>query len=108
VRSPVRPAILWMRVVSRASARGIAGRIVVSRRASLDVPAPGGPSRSRVWSKRLHHLQLYRSCYRCRWSWPLIRSQRRTIGEGQTQDSSSSSALASWRSAVSKPSVNQP
>ena len=32
-----------MRVVSRASARVMAGRMVVSRRASLDVPAPWGP-----------------------------------------------------------------
>jgi hypothetical protein len=47
VRSPVRPATLWIRVVSMASARVIAGRRVVSRRASLDVPAPGGPSKSR-------------------------------------------------------------
>jgi hypothetical protein len=37
-RSPVRPATRWMRVGSRASTRRIAGRIVVSRRASLDVP----------------------------------------------------------------------
>ena len=43
VRSPVRPATRWRRVVSRASARGIAGRRVVSRRASIDVPASGGP-----------------------------------------------------------------
>jgi hypothetical protein len=31
-----------MRVVSMAAARGIAGNIAVRRRASLDVPAPGG------------------------------------------------------------------
>jgi hypothetical protein len=48
VRRPVRPATRWMRVVSIASARVIAGKIVVSRRASLDLPAPGGPSRSRL------------------------------------------------------------
>jgi hypothetical protein len=42
VRAPVRPTTRWMRVVSRASARVIAGRMVVSRRASLDVPAPRG------------------------------------------------------------------
>jgi hypothetical protein len=40
VRSPVRPATRWMRVVSTASARVIAGRMVVSRRASMDLPAP--------------------------------------------------------------------
>jgi hypothetical protein len=45
VRAPVRPATRWMRVVPRASARGVAGRMVVSRRASIDVPAPGGPIR---------------------------------------------------------------
>ena len=45
VRPPVRPATRWMRVVSRASARVMAGKIVVSRRASIDLPAPGGPSR---------------------------------------------------------------
>ncbi len=43
VRSPVRPATRCMRVVSMASARVIAGRMVVSRRASIDFPAPGGP-----------------------------------------------------------------
>jgi hypothetical protein len=37
----VRRATRWRHVVSRASARVIAGRIVVSRRASLDGPAPG-------------------------------------------------------------------
>jgi hypothetical protein len=35
----VRPATRWMRVVSMASARVMAGRLVVSRRASIDVPA---------------------------------------------------------------------
>jgi hypothetical protein len=56
VRSPVRPATRWIRVVSIASARVIAGRMVVSRRASIDVPAPGGPSKSRLWAERLHLL----------------------------------------------------
>jgi hypothetical protein len=41
VRSPVRPATRWMRVVSIASARVIVGRMVVSRRARMDSPAPG-------------------------------------------------------------------
>jgi hypothetical protein len=45
VRTPVRPATRWMRVVSMASARVMAGRMVVSRRASIDLPAPGGPRR---------------------------------------------------------------
>jgi hypothetical protein len=40
--SPVRPSMRWMHVVSMASARVMAGRIVVSRRASIDLPAPRG------------------------------------------------------------------
>jgi hypothetical protein len=43
--APLRPATRWRRVVSAASAGGMAGSGVVSRRASLDVPAPGGPRR---------------------------------------------------------------
>jgi hypothetical protein len=39
----------------------MAGIMVVSRRASLDVPAPGGPSRRRFGSQRLHDLQLHHS-----------------------------------------------
>jgi hypothetical protein len=38
-RSPVSPATLWMRVISMASARVIAGRMVVSRRAHIDLPS---------------------------------------------------------------------
>ena len=60
VRSPVRPATRWIRVVSMASARVIAGRMVVSRRASIDFPAPGGPSRRTFWAQRLHHVQRHR------------------------------------------------
>jgi hypothetical protein len=37
-----------MRVVSIASASVIAGRMAVSRRASIDLPAPGGPRRRRL------------------------------------------------------------
>jgi hypothetical protein len=59
VRSPVRLAKRWIRVVSMASASVIAGRSVVSRRASIDVPAPGGPRRRRLWAERLHDLQFY-------------------------------------------------
>src|SRR5262245_28758982 len=58
VRAPVRPATLWIRVVSMASARVIAGRMVVSRRASIDLPAPGGPSKRTLWAERLHNLYL--------------------------------------------------
>jgi hypothetical protein len=41
-QSPVRPAILWMRVVSRASAKVMAGRLVVRRRASSSGPLREG------------------------------------------------------------------
>lgn len=41
VRAPVRRATRWMGVVSSASARRMAGGTVVSRRSSLDFPAPG-------------------------------------------------------------------
>jgi hypothetical protein len=66
VRSPVRPATRWRLVVSMASARVIIGSMVVSRRASIDFPAPGGPSRSTFGSERLPHVQLHPSCYGCR------------------------------------------
>jgi hypothetical protein len=59
VRALVRPATLWMRVVSRASGRVMACRIVVRRCASLDVPAPGGPRIRTLWSQRLHCVPLY-------------------------------------------------
>ena len=39
-----------MRVVSTALARVIAGRMVVSRRASIDLPALGGPKISTLWT----------------------------------------------------------
>jgi hypothetical protein len=39
VQSPVRPAMQWRRVVSRAAVCVIARQVVVSRRASLDVAA---------------------------------------------------------------------
>jgi hypothetical protein len=66
VRSPVRPATRWMRVVSRASGRVMAGRMVVSRCASIDLPAPGGPKSRTLWSERLHDLQLYQNLSGCR------------------------------------------
>jgi hypothetical protein len=47
-----------MRVVSMASATVMSGRIVVSRRANIDLPAPGGPSINRLWPERLHYFQL--------------------------------------------------
>jgi hypothetical protein len=41
VRAPVRPATRWTLVVSMVSATLISGKVVVRRRASLDVLAPG-------------------------------------------------------------------
>jgi hypothetical protein len=41
VWAPVQPATRWMRVVSRASASVMAGRVVVNRRARLDDLASG-------------------------------------------------------------------
>jgi hypothetical protein len=62
VRAPVRPATLWIPVVSIASARRIAGRMVVSRRASIDFPTPGDPNEEDVWvrtpASRLASLSL--------------------------------------------------
>jgi hypothetical protein len=68
VRAPVGPATLWMRVVFMASARVMDGRMVVSRRASMDLPAPGGPSRSRLWAERLHSISLHPCLAGCRWT----------------------------------------
>jgi hypothetical protein len=56
VRSPVRPATLWMRVVSMASARVIAGRMVVSRCASMDVPVLGGARRKGLWAEHPYSI----------------------------------------------------
>jgi len=42
-RTPGRPATRRRCVVARASGRGIARRMVVRRRASIDFPAPAGP-----------------------------------------------------------------
>jgi transposase len=52
VRSPVRPATLWIRVVSIASARVIAGRMVVSRWAAEVLPAEIGRDMSRFPSAK--------------------------------------------------------
>src|SRR5919106_5416327 len=45
---PSRPATEWSRVTSRASSRVMAGRIVGRRRASMVLPAPGGPTIRRL------------------------------------------------------------
>jgi hypothetical protein len=47
-----------MRVVSMASGRVIAGRMVVSRRASIDVPVPGSPR-----SRTLGHNACISFCF---------------------------------------------
>jgi hypothetical protein len=62
---PVRPATLWMQVVSRDSARVISGRRVVSRRASIDFPTPGGLSSSTLVAERLYSLLFYESLWGC-------------------------------------------
>jgi hypothetical protein len=46
------------RVVSRASAKISAGKMEVSRRASIDSPAPRGPISRILWSERLHSLRV--------------------------------------------------
>ena len=46
---PRRPAIDWMRVTSIASSGVSGGRIDGRRRASIVLPVPGGPCRSRLW-----------------------------------------------------------
>jgi hypothetical protein len=53
VRPPVRLATRGMCVVSRASARVIACRMMVSNRASMDVPAPEGARRGTLCSHAL-------------------------------------------------------
>ena len=47
---PSTPATLWILVVSSASSRVIDGRMVGRRRASMVLPAPGGPMSSRLWA----------------------------------------------------------
>jgi hypothetical protein len=37
----------------------MAGRMGVSWRASIDFPAPRGPSSRTLWSERWHSFQLY-------------------------------------------------
>jgi hypothetical protein len=44
-------------MVSMASSRAIAGKRVVSRRASIAWPAPGGPRRRTLRAECLHHVQ---------------------------------------------------
>jgi hypothetical protein len=93
VRSPVRLATRCMRVVSRAAARRLAGRRMARRRASLDVPAPGGPTIRRLWSERLHQIQHHPSCCSCRLPAQLSPSRGGSHDDGQRYDSASSSVL---------------
>jgi hypothetical protein len=58
VSARVRTMTRWMRVVSMASARVIAGRIVVRRRASIDCSAPGEPGRRTLGAEPLLELQF--------------------------------------------------
>jgi hypothetical protein len=58
LHSAVRPATRWMRVVSRASARVMSGRMVVNRRASIHVPAPGAPKEALGSTHDGHHTPL--------------------------------------------------
>jgi hypothetical protein len=55
---PVRPATLWMRVMSFVglSCPGIAGRMVVGQRANIYLPAPRGPRSRRLWTQRPHSI----------------------------------------------------
>jgi hypothetical protein len=59
VGAPVRPATRGMRVVSRASGSVMAGRMVGGRRASIDLPAPRGPSSRTFGSQRLHRVRVH-------------------------------------------------
>jgi hypothetical protein len=53
VRPSVQPATMWVRVISKASARLIAGNMVVRRRARIDCPAPEwSPWRGMVTERR--------------------------------------------------------
>jgi hypothetical protein len=61
VRSPVRPATRWMRVVSRASARVIAGRRAGSRRAHIDLSAPDELRNERLCPECPHECSLLAS-----------------------------------------------
>jgi hypothetical protein len=95
-----------MHVVSRASVCIIAGQVVVSRCSSIDVPALGGPAAGRLSQSARISFTLTLATGERR-SAPLTCSQSWSNGEDQGPASSSGSALASCRSAVSKPSVNQ-
>jgi hypothetical protein len=58
VRPPVRLATRWLRVVSSASARVMAGSIVAKRCAEIDVPALPGPMIRILGPRCPYYLQL--------------------------------------------------
>jgi hypothetical protein len=97
-----------MRVVSMASARLIAGRMVVRRRAILDCPARDGPRSRTLCSPHRHPLQVHSRIE------PVSRLSLVTcfqIGgkpRGYAYDNASRNAWASCRSVMSKPAVHQP
>ena len=74
------PARLWIIETSSASLGSIGGRIPDSRLASMDLPAPGGPTIRRLWPPAAAI-----SSTRLADSWPLmsLRSGRRGLGVGQ-------------------------
>jgi hypothetical protein len=107
VQLPVRPETRWMHAVSRASVCIIAGQVVVSRYSSIDFPAIGGPAAGRL-SQNARISFTFTLATGERGSAPLTCSQSLSNGGDQGPVSSSSNVLASCKSAVSKPSVNQP
>ena len=55
-RAGSKPEIEWILVHSNASSKERGGRMVAIRFASIVFPEPGGPTRSRFGSERLHYV----------------------------------------------------
>jgi catechol 2,3-dioxygenase-like lactoylglutathione lyase family enzyme len=70
--------------------------------------ARAGHNIKRFGAQRPHHVQFYQRRQKCRPPFLLTPAQNGRNDERQHHDNSSSNTFASWRSAVSKPSVNQP
>jgi hypothetical protein len=83
-----------------ASARVIAGRMVVSRRASMDLPAPGGPSKSHIMVRTPASSLVSPTPMRCRRPVPLTHFKIKTPRRGPDHDSAASNALASRKSSA--------